>query len=287
MSLANGAARQSVEIIGSGVMGLCAADFFRRGGADVTVISQSDGPDATCCSWWAAGMLAPDCEMETAENLIGRLGRESMAYWLEALPAAGLDRPEMRGTLVVATPRDLSELNRFSRRTEGWSRIDGEALGDMEPDLAGLFETALFFEEEGHLDPRRTLLAMRAQLQRDGVRFRSGERLDEGALSTPPAADWRIDCRGLAARDQLKDLRGVRGEMMLVKSAELSLSRPVRLLHPRTPLYIVPRDDLREEGVYMIGATVIESEGRGRDFSALGLGVVCRRGGAASGFRGS
>jgi glycine oxidase len=40
----------------------------------------------------------------------------------------------------------------------------------------------------------------------------------------------------------------------------LTLSRPVRLLHPRIPLYVVPRGD----GVYMIGATMLESEDRSR-----------------------
>jgi glycine oxidase len=39
----------------------------------------------------------------------------------------------------------------------------------------------------------------------------------------------------------------------------VSLTRPVRLLHPRLPLYIVPRG----EGLFMIGATMIESERRG------------------------
>jgi glycine oxidase len=37
------------------------------------------------------------------------------------------------------------------------------------------------------------------------------------------------------------------------------LTRPLRLLHPRFPLYIVPWGD----GLYMIGATVIESEETG------------------------
>ena len=36
----------------------------------------------------------------------------------------------------------------------------------------------------------------------------------------------------------------------------MNLSRPVRLLHPRYPLYIAPKPD----GVYVIGATQIESE---------------------------
>ena len=57
----------------------------------------------------------------------------------------------------------------------------------------------------------------------------------------------------------LPDLRGVRGEMVVIRSREVSLSRPVRLLHPRIPLYIVPRGG----GVFMIGATTIESETRG------------------------
>jgi len=51
----------------------------------------------------------------------------------------------------------------------------------------------------------------------------------------------------------------VRGERIVVKSREVILSRPVKLLHPRFPLYVVPWGN----GVYMIGATVIESEETG------------------------
>jgi glycine oxidase len=74
-----------------------------------------------------------------------------------------------------------------------------------------------------------------------------------GRESAAPAV--LIDCRGWSARDALADLRGVRGEMLLVRTGEVRLSRPVRLLHPRIPLYVVPRAD----GVFMIGATMIES----------------------------
>ena len=48
-------------------------------------------------------------------------------------------------------------------------------------------------------------------------------------------------------------------ERIVVKSREVDLSRPVRLLHPRFPVYVVPWG----KGVYMIGATVIESEETG------------------------
>ena len=45
----------------------------------------------------------------------------------------------------------------------------------------------------------------------------------------------------------------------MVKSREVALSRPIRMLHPRFPLYVVPWGD----GVYLIGATEIESEETG------------------------
>jgi glycine oxidase len=70
-------------------------------------------------------------------------------------------------------------------------------------------------------------------------------------------ADFIIDCRGMGAGDP--EIRGVKGETLVVRNPEFSLSRPVRLMHPRYPLYIVPRGD----GVFMIGATQVESDGGG------------------------
>jgi len=68
-----------------------------------------------------------------------------------------------------------------------------------------------------------------------------------------------IDCRGLAARDTQEDLRGVKGEMILIETDEVELSRPVRLIHPRWPLYVIPRED----HLFMLGATSIEAEDTG------------------------
>jgi glycine oxidase len=70
-----------------------------------------------------------------------------------------------------------------------------------------------------------------------------------------------IDCRGLAAREDLPGLRAVRGERLLLRSREVRLTRTVRLLHPRHPLYVVPWGN----GLFLVGATVIESE----DWSAM------------------
>ena len=60
--------------------------------------------------------------------------------------------------------------------------------------------------------------------------------------------DWVIDCRGYGAkaawnRPSESQLRGIRGEVARVYAPEVELSRPVRLLHPRYPLYIAPKEN--------------------------------------------
>lgn len=219
------------------------------------MITASDGPGPDCCSWWAGGMLAPHCELEAAEPLIGRLGLEGLAFWKAQDPA-----PRLCGSLVLAPRRDAGELDRFARLTEGWRWLDGAGVHDLEPDLGERFGRGLFYADEGHLDPRASLAALYSRLSDLGVAVESGRTLCAEALAAKPEADWRLDCRGLAARDSLDDLRGVKGEMVILHSQEVSLSRPVRLLHPRFPLYIVPR----AEGQFMVGATMIETQGRRR-----------------------
>src|SRR4029078_13282081 len=68
-----------------------------------------------------------------------------------------------------------------------------------------------------------------------------------------------IDCRGLCARDEQPELRGVKGELILIETSEGQLARPVRLIHPRWPLYVIPRED----NLFMLGATSIEAEDTG------------------------
>ena len=51
----------------------------------------------------------------------------------------------------------------------------------------------------------------------------------------------------------------MRGERLVIRTGEVNLSRPVRLLHPRFPLYVVPWSENR----FMIGATQIESDETG------------------------
>ncbi|MFD1198409.1 glycine oxidase ThiO [Brucella gallinifaecis] len=239
-----------VTIIGAGVAGLaCAAEFNDQGHA-VTVIAKSTVIGAGCCSWFAGGMLAPWCEGESAEEPVVRLGKQAIDWWERHVSTV-----KRKGTLVISHTRDMSELRRFARRTQAFDTIDQAQIDALEPDLAGRFRQGLFFADEGHLSPRETLIELAERLQQKGVVFQLGQDAKDVKID----ADITVDARGLAARDQLADLRGVKGEMLIVRSRDINLSRPVRLLHPRIPLYIVPRGD----GIHMIGATMIESDERG------------------------
>lgn len=237
-------------VIGAGVAGLTTALTLAERGVAVEVVDRNAGLGPGSCSWHAGGMLAPWCEMASSEPIVGRLGAPSLAWWRERFPGV-----VARGTLVVAPARDLAELDRFARRTKRHEWLDEAGLASLEPDLAGRFRKGLFFPEEGHLDPRRALAALLDRLTALGVEIRFDTELEPAAAR----GDLVFDCRGLGGRIDMPALRGVRGEMALIRSRTLSLSRPVRLLHPRLPIYLVPRG----EGVFMLGATMLESESRG------------------------
>ena len=239
-----------VAIIGAGVAGLtCACEAVDRG-MRVTLFDQSPRAGEDSCSRLAGGMLAPWCEGESAEPTVVSLGTESAAWW-----ERHVDGVSRNGTLVVASKRDQADLRRFSRLTDHHRWLESGDIVDLEPDLEGRFSSALYFEEEAHLSPRAALQQLLDYLAERGANIECGQRVTPAELK----ADVVIDCRGYQARESLSGLRGVRGEMVVVRTTEIALNRPVRFLHPRIPVYVSPWGDDQ----YMIGATMIENEGRG------------------------
>jgi glycine oxidase len=241
-------AKQSIAIRGAGVVGLWQALLLARAGHAVTVYERSATPFADACSPYAGAMLAPRCEEESAEPIIHELGLRSIALWRETYPGT-----HVNGSLVVAQSRDQTLLARFARMTRGAERRDRDGLAALEPDLGKRFPTALFYPGEAHLAPDAALDFLLNAVKAAGVGLVLGEP------EMPRGADLIIDCRGLAAKDKLPSLRGVRGERIVVRARDVALARPARLLHPRFPLYAVPWGD----GLFMIGATVVESEEAG------------------------
>ncbi|GES42359.1 hypothetical protein RsS62_16110 [Rhizobium dioscoreae] len=236
-----------ILIKGAGVAGLTVAHELIRRGAEVT-ISDPSRNFHRAASWLAGGMLAPWCERESADEAVLERGGDSADRWDAILPG----KVVRNGTLVVAPNRDQNELKRFASRTTGHRWVGEDEIAALEPSLAGRFRLGLFFPQEAHLDPREILRSLKDDLSAKGVTFVDGH-LDDGSFSDI------VDCTGAASIGRIRDLRGVRGEMLYLQSDEVSLSRPVRLLHPRFPIYIVPRGN----GPFMVGATMIETDFKG------------------------
>jgi glycine oxidase len=236
------------------VLGLWQAFELARRGHAITLREATAESSTGAASRYAGAMLAPCCESEAAEPIVRQLGLHGLELWQQAYPGVA-----MRGTLVVAASRDHAELLRFARMTEGHRQVDGEEIAALEPDLAGRFGRGLFYDRETHLAPRPALQFLVGELRRMGAEVRFDDPVSASALNSVQADEVVIDCRGMAARDELPSLRGVRGEMAVVHAPEVKISRPIRFLHPRFPLYVVPWGDRR----YMVGATVIEREDPG------------------------
>lgn len=238
-----------VSIIGAGIAGAWQALLFAQAGHAVTLHERGDAAMTDSTSHWAGGMLAPYCEAEVSEPIISRLGQRSLHIWRRELP----DTP-FNGSLVVAHPRERNDFERFARMTEGHRRLDAASLAGLEPSLEGRFRDALFFETEGHVEPRRVLPKLHERIRAAGGTIKFGSDVTASDLD-----GIVIDCRGISARDEQPALRGVKGEMILIETSEVQLARPVRLIHPRWPLYVIPRD----QGLFMLGATSIEAEDTG------------------------
>jgi glycine oxidase len=256
----------AATVLGAGLMGRLMALGLARAGCQVVVFDAA-GPEAKgAAARVAAAMLAPLAESAVAPASVVRMGHHALARWPALL--GSLDTPvffQREGTLVLWHRQDGAEAARLARVLEStgdqvpalpvMQRVDAGRIAALEPALGNRFAQGLFLPGEGQLDNRALLDALRAALEAmPNVRlhWHTPRALDDFA----PAPNERvIDCRGLGARPQWPALRGVRGEVIRVHAPEVAITRPVRVVHPRYPLYIAPKP----EGVFVIGATEIES----------------------------
>ncbi|WP_303673775.1 FAD-dependent oxidoreductase [Vampirovibrio chlorellavorus] len=272
---------QTVGIVGTGLLGRLLALTLRQRGWQVSLFDK-DGPTVPhSCGYAGAGMLSPISELESAEPLIARLGFDSLPLWRQLIDSLNLSVYfQTEGTLIVAHHLDSADLHHFRHMLQGklrqcqngevpatvasaidWQLSSGP-LAQLEPELSGRFHSGIFIPEEGQLDNRQLLIALENALNQAEIQchwYTPVQALQGGQLETPSGHwrfDWVIDCRGLGAKPDWKNVRGVRGEIVRVYAPEVNLRRPVRLMHPRYPLYIAPRENHH----YVIGATSIESE---------------------------
>ena len=265
--------RDPVLVLGAGLMGRLLAVTLTQAGHPVRILDAGPPDGSGAAAWVAAAMLAPLAESAITELNVVAMGQYALSRWPGLI--AGLRRPvffQQKGTLILWHRQDAAEARRFGGLLAATGRampelpqpltLDGEAIASLEPALARRFHEGLYLPGEAQLDNRQLLGALTETLGDLGVaiEWRTALSLEQALDIQDRQGGWVLDCRGLGSQGEWRapgqTLRGVRGEVARIHAPDVTLQRPTRLLHPRYPLYIAPKED----HVFVIGATEIESD---------------------------
>lgn len=260
----------TMGIAGAGLVGRVLALNLLKLGHSVTLFEKDSTASENAAGLVAAGMLAPFAEMETAESAIFEKGLRSIELWPSLLAQLNLSEAfQNQGSLITAHPTDMPELSHFMRQLKNKVAAASEIqslnqaqIQALEPELTHLTH-GFFLPLEAQVNAQQFMEVSTHFLKNHpDVEWKPHQTVTEvanGQIQTAEetvAFNWVFDCRGLGAKPQMTDLRGVRGEVFWLDAPDVTLNRPVRLMHPRYRIYIVPRPNHR----YVVGATEIESE---------------------------
>lgn len=278
-----------IGIAGGGLLGRLLAWRLAKQGQNVTLFDAGEFAKPSGACWVAAGMLSPLSEVVHCPAQVFEMGMESISLWKTW--CSELEQSQQRnmhfrqdGSLVVAHAQDQNELSQFysdlqhklkllddtidlSQDNPWADQLNHVGIRNLEPALSQ-FNHALFLKPEGDLNNRRILHALHNELNKLNVHLVEHTKVQcEANKIIGEENSWSfdlvIDTRGNGAKAQLNGLRGVRGEVLVVESHEVKLNRPIRLMHPRYKLYVVPKPNNQ----FVIGATEIESS----DMSPMSL----------------
>src|SRR5579862_2258625 len=266
-----------VGIAGAGLIGRLFALHCLQRGWNVTLFDQDQRQGQKSCGFVAAGMIAPYTELEAGDKLLFQLGLESIRLWPNILQ--GLIKPvpcHFSGTLIVSHPQDGAELSRFRSILQhklnaytgknyhemAETSLVREKMEALVPGISPNIEEGDFIPEEGMMDSAAFFCSTTAFFHHQNIKWFENTTVS----SIKPYEitvdhnkfhfDLVCDTRGLGAKANWQELRGIRGELVWLHAPQVTWNCSVRLLHPRYPIYISPRNN----NIYVVGATSIESE---------------------------
>ena len=259
----------NIGIAGAGLLGRLLAFTLMQRGHTVHVYDPAVGPHARgAAGWTAAGMLSPLAELESGDERVFHWGMRSLELWPQVLGQLQVPVEFHRdGSLLVAHREDGGAARRvldlLARKAPAGQRAE-----PLSSDELAKLEPALRPGPQGWLLPGEgrihTVLAMQSLLASAvGVQWHWSSLVEAVVPHSLQLSerresfDWVFDVRGLGARPQLP-VRGVRGEIFWLQAPGLGLKRPVRLMHARHRVYLVPR----APDIVVVGASEIESEDR-------------------------
>lgn len=270
----------NLGIAGAGLLGRLLTYTLTQQGHHVSVFDPASSPTARgAAGWTAAGMLSPTSELESADMNVFELGVRSLERWTQIVPQLKLPMSlSHAGSLLLAHRHDVGAAQRIIQLLARKAPADYQPeaislqqLAHYEPDVQGPSH-AWLLPREGHLNTVQGMQALYASAT--GADWHWDEPVTEIAAHTLVTRqrrytfDWVFDVRGLGQKRatggehanevSCQNVRGVRGEIFWLHAPGVTLNRPVRLLHPRHRVYLVPRVD----DIIVVGATEIESEDR-------------------------
>ena len=270
----------NIGIAGAGLLGRLLTHQLTQQGHQVSVFDPAHGPlGRGAAGWTAAGMLSPTAELECADLHVFECGLRSLARWAQIVPTLpGPVSMAQAGSLLLAHRHDTGSAQRTIKllmekapKLHKPQSISIADLAQLEPAIRGPAQ-AWLLPHEGHLN---TIQAMQGLHDASPTaNWQWNQKVDELGGGFIRCGDHKhrydhvFDVRGLGSRQGTKSLsasevscqnvRGVRGEIFWLHAPGVQLQRPVRLMHPRHRVYLVPRSD----DIIVVGASEIESEDR-------------------------
>lgn len=267
----------NILIIGGGLMGCACGWQLAQAGADVLILERSvPGAEASSA---AAGILGAQVESHPNRAMaeLSRMSRDRYGAWAEALKATtGLDI-EYRLSGALRVGREASQLEELRREyseqlssAESARLINPAELKQLEPNLTRELEFGVEFPLDARVDPRALFKAVQLAALSSGVKFRSGQYVEELLVETSEGAPRATGVR-LAGNHELKaDWVVVAAGSWTTLIPGVPLPRPsiqpargqILELRAQRPLfkhvifgpdcYLVPRDD----GRVLVGSTL-------------------------------
>lgn len=288
-----------VAIAGAGLLGRLLAYRLSHVGHRVTVFdpaASAQPADAyRSAGFTAAGMLSPIAELDNAEPAVAALGWRSIVLWRDIVDGlSGSASPpdpalllRTDGSIMLAHRGDAGVAQRVLSRIQhacqspDWiektpeqarvQTLDKAQLQRLEPSLKGHAQ-AWLLPQEGMINTVAVMQALHDSST--DVDWQWGKTVAalraDGVMALADGSEQRfdavIDARGVGSAPSdsgLPTVRGVRGETVWLQLEAHGLTRPVRLLHPRHRVYMVPRS----ASMLIVGASEIESA----DYSPVSL----------------
>jgi glycine oxidase len=272
-----------VAIVGAGILGRLLALELHDRGMDVTLFEKGRSNGSSACGYVGLGMIAPWSEWPfypPGDLIPFHLGHASLPLW-EKIGVKLCVRFDYlkKGVILLARHEELGLINDFKKRIKSapvhsqWAPLSADNIEALEPEISSHFPSGVFLPEEGCLSSRDFFVATNKYFRAIGLSFHSlcgacdilpaskGKSVLFAPNVTPSKQtfDFIVDTRGLGAKTKENGLRGVRGETLDVLAPQVQLSRCVRVMDSKFPLYILPRGN----GIYSLGATCLESEDEG------------------------